>query len=314
MLDLDLSFEDYDEDAAFARLLMIQKDLHHTSDPTALIHLYDSDETFHRLFNTNGNAVENIDKYIAASNEGLLQDYLVYGLVGLIGNMEYANLGRIRTICQKFSDSNVPDVDTNWSLYLPSYGEFHNLMNKLDALYKGFVAFQKDPNGDIRKIVDPLRRAGVKVDYNGDVASLVSIDWKAVAGSLITRALHTVIITSVYALSGFVGAGLAVSLMTNPIQGHAGAHVGSDKGGQIGGRGWDGKKLSEAAKLIVKHIDQLDTLKAKPYIKESDPEFAEKLRFAKTAFKAYTRVLQDIGRGVASAFTAGSYNGRPDRY
>ena len=314
MLDLDISVEGLDEDQAFSQLLMLQKNLHEATDPTALIHIYDEDQTFHDLFNKSGDPIANIDKYVAASNEGLLQDYLVYGLVGLIGNMEYANLGRIRTICQKFANSNVPDVDTNWSLYLPSYGEFHNLIDRLDALYKGFVAFQKDPNGDIKKIIDPLRRAGVKVNYNGDVSSLVGIDWKAVAGSLIARALHTVIITGVYALTGAAGVGLVASALMNPVHGHTGAHIGSDNGCNIGGRGWDGKKLGEAAKLIVKHIDQLDTLKSKPYVKESDPEFAEKLRFAKSAFKAYTKVLQDIGRGVASAFTAGSYNGRPDRY
>lgn len=313
MLDLDISVEGLDEDQAFSQLLMLQKNLHEASDPTALIHIYDEDQTFHDLFNKSGDPIANIDKYVSISNENMMQDYLNYGLVGLLGNLVYSDLGGIRETCEKYKDSKDPDIGNSWSIYLPSYGEFMNLMKKMDAIYNGFVKFQKDPNGDINKIINPLRQAGVKVDYNGNIDSLVSIDWKAVAGSIITRAITISIYTAAALLAGapgLVGVGVALS----PLQGHGGAHLASDKGGPIGGRGWNSEKLSQAAKLIIKHIDQLDTLKARPYVKESDADFASKLRFAKTALKAYVRVLKDVGRGVASAYTAGVYNGRPSGY
>ena len=315
MLDTDI-IQQLDEDQAFAKLLAIQKELHTSTTPDSLIAIYDQDQTFHNLFNQEGNALENIDAYVTASNEGMLQDWLVYGLYGLVGTAIYAKLDRIRNICAKYANSNDPDVGNSYSLYLPSYAEYTRLIANINAIYDAFMKFAHDRNARLEPVVTALNKAGVKVKYNGDIESLVSVDWKAVAGSIIARAIFTGLMIGAGALAGGpAGAGLGLAYAgihhvvgTQVVNGHTGALIGSEKGGHISGRGWDPNKVGKACAEMVQIIDKLDRLKFKPVFDERDPDYTAKVRFVKQAYKAYLEVVKDVGRGLASACTAGIYN------
>jgi hypothetical protein len=317
MLDLgNIVTPQLDQDQAFSKLMLLQQELHEASDPSSLIRIYKQDKTFNDLFCKSGDPLKNIDQYITASNEGLLQDYLVYGLYGMIGTVIYSKLERIRGICSKYANSKDPSVGDSYSLYLPSYVEYRRLMNSINAIYDAFMKFTKDPRAKVEPIVESLRRAGVKVNYNGSIDSLVGVDWKAVAGSMISRAILTGLFVGAGALAGgaagaAVGAAYAAAhhvAGTHALMGHAGALIGSDKGSSIGNRGWDPVKVGKACAEMVQIIDKIDRLKVKPAFREDDPEIATKLRFVKNAYQAYLKVVQDVGRGLASACTAGVYN------
>lgn len=311
MLELDNITASLDEDQAFAKLLMIQQEIHDSSNPSGLIEFYQQDTTFNELFCKDGDPLANLDRYVAVSNEGMLQDYLVYGLWGFAGHAIYSRLSRIRGICSKYANSKDPSVSDSVSLYLPTYVEYRRLMDNINAIYNAFMKFTKDPMAKVEPIIESLRRAGVKVNYNGSIDSLVSVDWKAVAGSIISRAIFSgLLIGAGAAIAGpggaAVGAGYAAAhaaLGTQAVMGHAGAMIGSDRGDSSGNKGWDPVKIGKACAEMVQVIDKIDRLKIRPLFKEGDPELATKLRFAKSAYKAYLKVVCDVGRGLASACT-----------
>ena len=305
--------EQLDEDQAMSKLINIQQELHSYSNPTAMIQFYDQDTIFHELFGQGGDVLENLDKYIDASNEGLMQDYLAYGLIGLANRAELSDLARIRKICKQFSNSNVPDVGERRSIYLPPYTTFVQLMKKMDAIFEGFMKFAKSPDTSLDVILTPLKQAGVKVSSDGSIDDLTKIDWKAIAGSILSRVAGIGLVAATGAIiGGPAGAviGGAAAAATSQASGHHGAHMFSKNGGPIQQRGWNAGRLAEAAKKIVELIDRINTIKRTPPVKINDPELAKKLRFVKNAFNAYTKVLKDVGRGVATAFkTDGKFTG-----
>ena len=267
-------------------LIAIRDTIKDCSNPAVACEVFDHDPQFYAAFSQTGDTLTNLDHYIEASMEGKLQDFLRFGLSGLVAGLYYSSLSRIRKICEQYRNSTDVKVEDKTSLYLPDYFAYTQLIKKIDMLFEACVKFQKDPKADVKTIVDALRKGGANVGYNGSVQDLVSTDWKAVAGT-------------------WIGELILGGIFRLPVLGSVlGAHVASDQGGKISNRGWDVGKIAQAAGQIADRIDKVYELKnMKPNVNSDDPELGAKLHFAANAYKVYLDVLKNVGRGVASAFT-----------
>lgn len=283
---------DYDE--AFCKLINIRKEISDSNDPSTLIAYYKQDKTFNELFCYDEHVLDNINDFIDNSNETLLQDWLVYGIVGLIGRAMYSNLKRIRTICSKHSGKAGGMVKRYISQYLPDYPAYEVIIKKMDVMNDAFMSLAKDPSMDFTKIIDALHKVGVKTK-DGYVKSQTSIDWSAVAGAIAFRYIFA-------AITGGVGIFVGAAL------GHMAVRIASKNGRPIGKRGWDSDKVGKAATKIVQLCDNLEKMKIKPNFDKNDPDFKYKVRFYKQVVKAYTQVLYDLGRGVAGACEPNGWN------
>lgn len=266
-------------------LIAIRDTIKDCSNPAVACEVFNHDPEFYAAFSQTGDTLTNLNNYIEASMEGKLQDFLRFGLDGLIANFYYSSLSRIRKVCEKYRNSTDIKVEDKTSLYLPDYFQFTQIIKKIDMLFDACEKFQKDPKADIRVVVDGLRKGGANVGYDGSVQDLTGTDWKAVVGSWV---------------GDIVFCALGIPILGRVV----GAHAASDNGGKIKNRGWDVGKIAQAAGMIADRIDKVYALKnMKPNANTDDPDLGAKIHFATNAYKIYLDVLKNVGRGVASAFT-----------
>ena len=292
-----------DQDQAFNTVLEIRDIIKHCSDPKVAVEVFANDPTFYALFCKEGDPLQNLDTYIEASMEGKLQDFLRFGLAGLVAGAYYSSLSRIRTICNKYRDSDDATVEDKPSLYLPKYDIFDDIIKKIDMLYDAVVTFQKDPKADVGKVITKLKQGGAQVSYGGNVEDLVHTDWRAVIGTFFGGTIYGFLGALIGAPGGPAGAIFGAS-MYGAAGGSIGAHLASKNGGPIKSRGWNLEKITKACDIITTRIDRAIMLKdAKPAAKPDDPELGAKVNFVANVYKVYLDVIKNVGRGVASAFT-----------
>lgn len=277
MLDLFSSFE---EDDSWNTVLNLAASIYTSKDPEAVIAAFDRDKDFHDNFNSNGRpALENLIAYLESSNEGLWQDFLSHGPLGLLKGAFYESLIIVHKYCKKYSTKgfNKP-VGDNHSIYLPHHSVFESSMKKLDMIYDACKNFLEDGEASIRNIKQVLIMSGVSVKDNGKISDLVNTDWASVRHYLIGRRF--------------------------------GMENGSANEGPISNRGWDTEKLIDAARTICVQIQKLKELKktpAKEMLKKlelEDKDFKNKLRFYSNALRVYVSTIKILGRGVVCGFSA----------
>lgn len=280
---LDLDSRQYDE---MSRLFNM---IDSASDENIAIQFLSNDQTFVDCFGTE----QPKDKIVArmeASNELLLQDFLRWGVGGMIAGAILARFSRIRSICAKAKltvDQEKFDSWTARSLYLPPAQKMKILMDGLEQLAKGIESTINDPKFDLGTLSEALRKCGIDVNPGkGDVSKIITTDWKAVGGDWAGKVL-----------------GGAVAGITWPAS-TVGAHMASNNGGTLADKGYTKASLVDYADRIVKLIDmvyKLKDMKNQKGVHEEAENLSAKLRFVKKAIDVLVHTIKNVGRGMAAA-------------
>ncbi len=280
---LDLDSRQYDE---MSRLFNM---IDSASDENIAIQFLSNDQTFVDCFGTD-QPKEQIIARMEASNELLLQDFLRWGVGGMIAGAILARFSRIRSICAKAKLTVDQEKFDNWtarSLYLPPAQKMKILMDGLEQLAKGIESTINDPKFDLGTLSEALRKCGIDVNPGkGDVSKIITTDWKAVGGDWIGKILGTAI----------VGISWPASTM--------GAHAMSSNGGTLADKGYTKASLVDYADRIVKLIDmvyKLKDMKNQKGVHEEAENLSAKLRFVKKAIDVLVHTIKNVGRGMAAA-------------
>lgn len=286
------SQENYYDEATFIKVCEFARGIKNSKDPEAVIAFLKRDPNFDAAFG-NGDVYQNLINYLNESNEHLGQDFLRWGIDGMIAGAILARIKRIYTYLSNVTAGTIDsDKMDKWyarSLYLPNYDKFVRILQALNVLGDAIKKFASDPKAEIAPVISALKSLGVDCKYNGDVGKIVTVDWGAVGGSLLG------------ALVGALGASLGIPFLRIPGV-VVGGHMGSAQGGKLADRGWTPEKLVKAASDMTKLIDQLEQLKASdksvPY--EANDRQAKK-RFINRAVDVYTHTIKNVGRGLVAA-------------
>lgn len=280
---LDLDSRQYDE---MSRLFNM---IDSASDENIAIQFLSNDQTFVDCFGTE----QPKDKIVArmeASNELLLQDFLRWGVGGMIAGAILARFSRIRSICAKAKLTVDQEKFDNWtarSLYLPPAQKMKILMDGLEQLAKGIENTINDPKFDLGALSEALRKCGIDVNPGkGDVSKIITTDWKAVGGDWAGKVI-----------------GGAVAGITWPAS-TVGAHMASNNGGTLADKGYTKASLVDYADRIVKLIDmvyKLKDMKNQKGVHEEAENLSAKLRFVKKAIDVLVHTIKNVGRGMAAA-------------
>ena len=280
---LDLDSRQYDE---MSRLFNM---IDSASDENIAIQFLSNDQTFVDCFGTE----QPKDKIVArmeASNELLLQDFLRWGVGGMIAGAILARFSRIRSICAKAKltvDQEKFDSWTARSLYLPPAQKMKILMDGLEQLAKGIESTINDPKFDLGTLSEALRKCGIDVNPGtGDVSKVITTDWKAVAGDWAGKVIG--------------GAVAGISWPASTV----GAHMASNNGGTLADKGYTKASLVDYADRIVKLIDmvyKLKDMKNQKGVHEEAENLSAKLRFVKKAIDVLVHTIKNVGRGMAAA-------------
>ena len=274
------------------------------SDESVAIEFLSNDPIFVKCFGTDDPKQELINQ-MTSSNENLLQDFIRWGVGGMIAGAILARLSRIRSICAKARmsvDQEKMDKWTARSIYLPPVGKMKLIMTGLEGLADGIESTLKDPKFDLSKLSDSLRACGIDVSYKGDVSKVVTTDWSAVAGSAVGR-----ILLACSAIGAVTGAGLGAVLSGAAVGAAAnilGGHVWSKNGERLADKGYTKGNLVEFADRMVKLIDRVETLKrmkAQQGLPDDAVNLSAKLRFIKKAIDVLVGAIKNVGRGLAAA-------------
>ena len=260
------------------------------SDENIAIQFLSNDQTFVDCFGTE-DPKDQIVARMEQSNELLLQDFLRWGVGGMIAGSILARFSRIRSICAKAKltvDQEKFDSWTARSLYLPPAQKMKILMDGLEQLAKGIESTINDPKFDLGTLSESLRKCGIDVNPGkGDVSKIITTDWKAVAGSLPGQLL--------------LGAGFGV---VGAIVDSVGGHMASSNGGTLADKGYTKSSLVDYADRIVKLIDmvyKLKDMKNQKGVHEEAENLSAKLRFVKKAIDVLVHTIKNVGRGMAAA-------------
>lgn len=280
---LDLDSRQYDE---MSRLFNM---IDSASDENIAIQFLSNDQTFVNCFGTE-QPKEQIIARMEASNEHLLQDFLRWGVGGMIAGAILARFSRIRSICAKAKltvDQEKFDSWTARSLYLPPAQKMKILMDGLEQLAKGIESTINDPKFDLGTLSEALRKCGIDVNPGkGDVSKIITTDWKAVGGDWAGKIIG--------------GAVAGISWPTSTV----GAHMASNNGGTLADKGYTKASLVDYADRIVKLIDmvyKLKDMKNQKGVHEEAENLSAKLRFVKKAIDVLVHTIKNIGRGMAAA-------------
>lgn len=280
---LDLDSRQYDE---MSRLFNM---IDSASDENIAIQFLSNDETFVNCFGTE-QPKEQIIARMEESNEHLLQDWLRWGIGGMIAGAILARFSRIRSICAKAKLTVDQEKFDNWtarSLYLPPAQKMKLLMDGLEQLAKGIESTINDPKFDLGTLSEALRKCGIDVNPGkGDVSKIITTDWKAVAGDWAGK---------------IIGGGLlGVTWPASTV----GAHMASSNGGTLADKGYTKASLVDYADRIVKLIDmvyKLKDMKNQKGVHEEAENLSAKLRFVKKAIDVLVHTIKNVGRGMAAA-------------
>ena len=288
--DVTNSQENYYDNETFIKVCELAKGIKNSKNPDAVIDFLKRDPNFVTAFGE-GDVYKNLINYLEKSDEHLGQDFLRWGIAGMIAGAILARIGRIRSYLSNVTTNTIDeDKLDKWyarSLYLPNYDKFSRLVQALGVLGNAIKKFTSDPKAEVAPVVIALKNLGIDCKFNGDISKIITVDWGASAGSLLGSLLGG-------ALTGATGiAGLNI-----PIGGHAL----SDQGGKLIDRGWTAEKLSKAASDVVKLIDQLESLKSaeKPIPYEAKDRSIKK-RFISRSVDVYTHTIKNVGRGLVAA-------------
>ncbi|MBR1988744.1 MAG: hypothetical protein IKA36_06895 [Clostridia bacterium] len=280
---LDLDSRQYDE---MSRLFNM---IDSASDENIAIQFLSNDQTFVDCFGTE-QPKEQIIARMESSNEHLLQDFLRWGVAGMIAGAILARFSRIRSICAKAKLTVDQEKFDNWtarSLYLPPASQMKILMDGLEQLAKGIESTINDPKFDLGTLSEALRKCGIDVNPGkGDVSKIITTDWKAVGGDWIGKILGTAIV--------------GISWPASTV----GAHMTSSNGGTLADKGYTKASLVEYADRIVKLIDmvyKLKDMKNQKGVHEEAENLSAKLRFVKKAIDVLVHTIKNVGRGMAAA-------------
>ena len=280
---LDLDSRQYDE---MSRLFNM---IDSASDENIAIQFLSNDQTFVNCFGTE-QPKEQIIARMEASNEHLLQDFLRWGVGGMIAGAILARFSRIRSICAKAKltvDQEKFDSWTARSLYLPPAQKMKILMDGLEQLAKGIESTINDPKFDLGTLSEALRKCGIDVNPGkGDVSKIITTDWKAVGGDWAGKIIG--------------GAVAGISWPTSTV----GAHMASNNGGTLADKGYTKASLVDYADRIVKLIDmvyKLKDMKNQKGVHEEAENLSAKLRFVKKAIDVLVHTIKNVGRGMAAA-------------
>lgn len=250
--------------------------------------------------------MNNFNQMYEIAIEGFWQDFLRWGIFGALVGQYLQSLGRIRKCCKEaINDGIDQNKMNNWtarSLYLPDASEFFKALDGLQALYDAMTKASKNLDGfEPSQLFDKLKGTGISCTEK-EVNGVKKIDWKAIGGSFLAT-FATGFIQGFAGPASIVGtiAGLGTSL-ANTI----GAHKASDRGGKLGQRGWNANNMTDAAKRMIKMVEQAENLKGiqnKIDMKstEAKKEYGYKIEFLNKCGKVYLEDIKEIGRGLASA-------------
>lgn len=273
------------------------------SDESMAIEFLSNDPTFVRCFGTDDPKQELVNQ-MTSSNENLLQDFLRWGVGGMIAGAILARLSRIRSICARARVSVDQEKMDKWyarSIYLPPADKMKLIMNGLERLADGIEATLKDPKFDLTKLSDSLRACGIDVSTKGNVGKVITTDWGAVGGSFLGQVFLGFGALAVADLTGVLfipGAGVRAAVNT------VGGHMGSKNGERLADKGYTKGNLVEFADRMVKLIDRVETLKrmkAQQGIPDDAENLSAKLRFVKKAIDVLVHTIKNVGRGLAAA-------------
>ena len=281
---LDLDSRQYDE---MSRLFNM---IDSASDENIAIQFLSNDQTFVDCFGTE-DPKEQIVARMEQSNEHLLQDFLRWGIAGMIAGAILARLSRIRSVCAKAKLTVDQEKFDNWtarSLYLPPASQMKILMDGLEQLAKGIESTINDPKFDLGTLSESLRKCGIDVNPGkGDVSKIITTDWKAVGGSILGRVL-------------IAGGATLIGAFVNTV----GSHMASSNGGTLADKGYTKASLVDYADRIVKLIDtvyKLKDMKNQKGVHEEAENLSAKLRFVKKAIDVLVHTIKNVGRGMAAA-------------
>ena len=273
----DMDSRQYDELSRLYNMIVL------SSNESTAIEFLSNDQTFVDCFGKDdpkGMIVSRME----SSNEHLLQDWLRWGVSGMIAGTILARFSRIRSICAKAKLTVNQDKFDNWtarSIYLPPAQKMKLIMDGLEQLADGIESTIKEPKFDLMKMSEALRKCGIDVNPGkGDVSKIITTDWKAVGGDWI----------------GFFFLGLPGKII--------GAHIGSNNGETLADKGYTKASLVDYAERIVRLIDrinQLKAMKAQQSVNENAENLGAKLRFVKKAIDILVHTIKNVGRGMAAA-------------
>jgi hypothetical protein len=278
-----------------------------SKDPEAVIAAFDMDPNFHTVFNSNGkNALENIENYLNASNEGFWQDFWHHGLIGAIFcHYVYEDLNKIsRKLGSGINPSR--DLENIRSIYLPDYDQAQKLLTILEGTQRVVESWVKNPNSDFGKTVDGLRQAGLNIKSNGKAEDYNTTAWASgIFGNMLASPINAMI------------AWIPIFGYANTVASGFGAGVGNvimrrwlNKNGEtIDKRGWTLDKLNDAARRAKALIEKLHTLsqaKVSAQNWERNDNNRLKIKFITTVIDVQTTALKRFGR--AFTWTEGDLN------
>ena len=233
------------------------------------------------------------------TEEGMkIQDFLRWGIGGLLFGAYFKNLAMIKSRIAKGLDKDLDDekIKNRRSIYLPDANEAERIVNALGGLTDDLAKFASNFESAKSDDLKPILR---KIE---NVISSASTDWRAIVGSIIGSALGAWLGSFIGKKSAFAG-----SIIGNV----AGAHAASKNGGKLGSRGWNKIKLESMGKStialidhVLKYQDQLTTIKGTikdANDKEKKKELNAKARDFKKILKFYIQLVQVVGRGTAAA-------------
>jgi len=271
-------------------------------DPEAVIAAFDKDPIFHEAFNSNGiNALQNMDNYITASEEGFWQDFWNHGLVGAIFcHFAYENLKSIASSISSPYSSDL-NLEKKRSIYLPSAEETEKLLGVLENIQKVFNTFVSNPKADFKKTVQSIRNAGIEIKANGKVIDFNESEWfraflGAWAGNFIDVAIAPIPFLGQINMAGNKIGGISVGRVVM-------RRFFSKNGAVLSERGWTIDKLNRArvrALNLINNLCKLSTQKTTVEGFERNEENRCKIKFMTTMIDAQTTALKRLGRGLVA--------------
>ena len=148
------------------------------------------------------------------------------------------------------------------------------------------ITFKKDPKSRVEPVVNALHTCGIDVHYNGKVEKVITMDWKAVGGSLAGGIIGNFLLLGIGGIAGNI----------------IGGHMASDNGETLYDKGYTPQSILACAKQILKLMDQVMVLKnAKAAgVPTNAKDMAIKQRFIRKAIKVYIHTIRNVGRGLAT--------------
>ena len=273
-----------------------------SKDPEAVITAFDMDPSFHDAFNSNGkNALENIEAYLDASNEGFWQDYWNHGLIGAIFcHFAYEDLNKLEQKLVGHTNLDTGSLYKKRSIYLPYYKEAERLLDICEGVHRAVETFVNNPEADFKTTVEALKNAGLKITDKGKPINYNSTEWlpglvsNLVGGPLASMVAWIPIYGQWVILKTAVGANFVQVALRRWI---------SKNGDPIGERGWTIDKLNSArqrAHDLIRKLNQLSAAKKEIKKLEKTEDNKCKIKFITRIIDVQTTALKRFGRGLVA--------------